>query len=236
MSKIDAYSVCNRILSKNRLANYKIDYILVKNENNTTKYQAYTTRKSDPDRMLRIEFNNEDSYKLRRVPDWDYNVDGYFLEDLENGFKIAYMPLETHYDFWCAIDEWRDEIDHQDGLQNYLSYCHMNDISKHEIGLLQLGEVDIMDLYQEKNAGYTIIAEMKCGEKAIVLGKRKNNPERFVTWQTYVDRRRGFDVGHYFSDFTHAYQDFEKRSHSMMDNELNTMKHKCHPKKIEQER
>ena len=40
MSKIDAYSVCNRILSKNRLANYKIDYILVKNENNTTKYQA----------------------------------------------------------------------------------------------------------------------------------------------------------------------------------------------------
>ena len=62
MSKIDAYSVCNRILSKNRLANYKIDYILVKNENNTTKYQAYTTRKSDPDRMLRIEFNNEDSY------------------------------------------------------------------------------------------------------------------------------------------------------------------------------
>ena len=56
--------------------------------------------------------------------------------------------------------------------------------------------------------------------------------ESYTKQQLDVYKRQG----HYFSDFTHAYQDFEKRSHSMMDNELNTMKHKCHPKKIEQER
>lgn len=236
MSNPYSYNICSQILSDTDYKSYQISYILAKKENNTIQYQAYAVSKDDPEEMICVIFNNEDSYELHSVAAWDFNVDSYLLDDLENDFMIDYMPLEEHYNFWCAIDEWRDEIDHHDGLQNYLSYCHMNGISKHEIGLLQLGEVDIMDLYQEKNAGYTIIAEMKCGEKAIVLGRRKNNPERFVTWQTYVDRRRGFDVGHYFSDFTHAYEDFEKRSHAMMDNELNEMKYKCHPKKMEQER
>ena len=165
MSNPYSYNICSQILSDTDYNSYQISYILAKKENNTIQYQAYAVSKDDPEEMICVIFNNEDSYELHSVAAWDFNVDSYLLDDLENDFMIEYMPLEEHYNFWCAIDEWRDEIDHHDGLQNYLSYCHMNGISKHEIGLLQLGEVDIMDLYQEKNAGYTIIAEMKCGEK-----------------------------------------------------------------------
>lgn len=236
MSKPDSYNICSQILRDTNYSNYQISYILTKKENNTIQCQGYAVSKDDPEEMICVIFNNENSYVLHNIAAWDYNVDDYLFDDLENDFKIDYMPLEEHYNFWCAINEYRDEIDHLDGLQRYLSYCHTNGIGEHEIGLLQLTPVNIMNMYQERNAGYTIIAEMKCGEKAIVLGQRKNNSERFVTWQTYVDRRRGFDIGHYFSDFTHAYEDFEKRSHAMMDNELNTMKYKCRPKKMELER
>lgn len=237
MNNTKSYSLCHSILRKNNLYDYQIRYILAKSEKHMMQYQAYAMSKNNPEEMFCVKFNRENSYEFHKVAEWDFNVDGYLLDDLENGFHIDYMSLEAHYDVWCAIDDLRGEIDHQDGLQKYLSYCHMNGIGKHEISLLQLNEIDIMDLYKERNAGYTIIAEMQCGERAIVLAERKNNPEKFVTWKTHVDRRQGFDVGHYFSDFTHAYEDFEKRSHSMMDTELFRMKYKCRSnKQKEQER
>jgi len=31
---------------------------------------------------------------------------------------IDYMSLECHYNTWCSIDEWRDELEHTNGLQN----------------------------------------------------------------------------------------------------------------------
>ncbi len=60
------------------------------------------------------------------------------------------MPLFEHYDVWCCIDQWREDVSHKDGLQKYLSYCQVNGISKHEIDLMQLESIDIMDLYVEK--------------------------------------------------------------------------------------
>lgn len=236
VNRPDSCKMCSEILSATDYSNFRISYILARKENNMVRYQAYAVSKDDPEEMICVKFSSENSYELHNVAAWDFNVDDYLLDDLENDFEIDYMSLEEHYNFWCAIDEWRNEINHQNGLQKYLSYCHTNGISENEIGLLKLTTVNIMDMYQEKNAGYTIIAEMQCGEMAIVLGERQNNPERYVTWRTFVDRRRGFDMGHYFSDFSDAYEDFEKRSHSMMENELNIMKRKCHHKKMEPER
>ena len=233
MNRADSYSLCHSILRENNSSDYQIDYILVKNENSVAQYQAYATSKNDVENMICIKFTDENSFEIHNVASWDFNIEEYFLNELENNYEIDYMPLESHYNFWCAIDEWRDEIEHQDGLQKYLSYCHINGISEHEISLLQLESINIMDLYQEKNVGYTIIAEMKCGEKAIVLAERKTDIAPYVTWTIRVDRKRGFDQGHYFSDFKSAYQDFEKRSHNMMDNELSFIKNKCRPKKRE---
>lgn len=232
----NSYEQCMQLLIKNHYAHYSIAYILKQKEESKTKYYALAYDKQEQENIISLTIEVDGSYYINSVPDWDFNVDGYLLEDLENGYEIDYMPLEEHYNYWYAINEWRDEIDHQDGLQKYLSYCHMNGISEHEIGLLQFEYVNIMDLYQEKNAGYTIIAEMKCGEKAIVLAERKSDIAQYVTWRTNVYRKRGFDLGHYFSDFKSAYQDFEKRSHDMMDDELSLTKNKCRPKKKVHER
>ena len=30
------------------------------------------------------------------IPDWDFNVDGYLLSELEQGYTIDYMSLECH--------------------------------------------------------------------------------------------------------------------------------------------
>ena len=198
MNRAVSYSLCHSILRENNSSDYQIDYILVKNENSVAQYQAYATSKNDVENMICIKFTDENSFEIHNVASWDFNIEEYFLNELENNYEIDYMPLESHYNFWCAIDEWRDEIEHQD-----------------------------------KNVGYTIIAEMKCGEKAIVLAERKTDIAPYVTWTIRVDRKRGFDQGHYFSDFKSAYQDFEKRSHNMMDNELSFIKNKCRPKKRE---
>lgn len=236
MKKSTSYNLYQNIFRENDFNNFQISYILSKSKNNATHYLAYAVSKDDPDDMICIKLTSNDSFEIHNVASWDFNIDDYFLSELENGYEIDFIPLEEHYNFWCVIDEWRDEISYQDGLQKYLSYCHINGISEHEIGLLQHGNINIMDLYQEKNAGYTIIAEMKCGERAIVLAERKSDIDPYVTWVTFVDRRRGFDMGHYFPDFKSAYQDFEVRSHSMMGNELNITKLKCRPKNFEKER
>lgn len=237
MSEKKGLYLCTEILRKSELyQQYSIAYILRKTTNAGIQYIASIYDIQDRDDMSFLNFNSDDNFYFKGVADWIYNVDDYFLAELEKGYEIEYMPLEEHYNIWWQIEDMRDEIDHNTGLQAYLSYCHKNSISKHEIEMLNLEKVDIMDMYIEKNAGYTIIAEMKCGEKAVVLAERKNNPDRFVTWRTTVNRSGGFDLGYYYSDFTSAYHNFEKRCHDMMNNELSIIKSRCKPKKLEHER
>lgn len=42
----------------------------------------------------------EDGYF--EIPEWDYSVDSYLFDDLENGYEIIYMPLDYHYAVWCC--------------------------------------------------------------------------------------------------------------------------------------
>jgi len=83
MSKIDAYSVCNRILSKNRLANYKIDYILQMSKSDNHHFIGYATSKENNDDMVYIKFKDKSMSEVYPIPDWDFNVDGYLLSELE---------------------------------------------------------------------------------------------------------------------------------------------------------
>ena len=141
----------------------------------------------------------------QNVPDWDFNIDDYLLSDLEDGYQIEYIPLEEHYNIWCAVEEWKDDIQHQDGLYSYLDHCKKSGISPEVISLLGLENVDIMNLYQERNGNYKIIGETKVGDQSVVIAHNPKAPSPFVTWRTTPSRIRGFDIGHYHSRFKDAY-------------------------------
>lgn len=190
--------------------NFSVSYILSKTNNYKLEEIMAVARNDDNcEEVIGIKLVDDKSIYYP-IADWDFNVDSYLLEDLENGYEFVYAPLQEHYNIWCQIDEWRDEIDHSDGLQKYLSSCQKQNVTKEAIALLGFNKVDITDLYQEVNGNYKIIADMSCGNKAVVLAYNKNAPAQYVTWRTTKNRIRGYDIGCYFTTFKDAYENFEK--------------------------
>lgn len=210
-----------------------INYILSrKGDENSPSYLCLASSTSDPDEIRCILIDDKQiTYKY--VPEWDFNIDDYLLSDLEAGYQIKYMTLEDHYNIWCAIEEWKDDIQHQDGLYSYLDHCKKSGITPEAISLLGLENVDIMHLYQERNENYKIIGETKVGEQSIVIAHNPKSPSPFVTWKTTPTRTRGFDIGHYYSRFKDAYEDYKKRCNEMMEDHLNIQYRKIKPKKKE---
>lgn len=210
-----------------------INYILSrKGDENSLSYLCLASSTSDPDEIRCILIDDKQiTYKY--VPEWDFNIDDYLLSDLEAGYQIEYMALEDHYNIWCAIEEWKDDIQHQDGLYSYLDHCKKSGITPEVISLLGLENVDIMNLYQERNENYKIIGETKVGEQSIVIAHNPKSPSPFVTWKTTPNRTRGFDIGHYYSRFKDAYEDYKKRCNEMMEDHLNIQYRKIKPKNKE---
>lgn len=212
----------------------KINYILSrKGGENSPSYLCLASSRSDPDEIRCITIDNDNQINYQNIPDWDFNIDDYLLSDLEDGYQIEYMTLEDHYNIWCAIEEWKDDIQHQDGLYSYLDHCKKSGITPEAISLLGLENVDIMNLYQEKNENYKIIGETKVGEQSIVIAHNPKSPSPFVTWKTTPTRTRGFDIGHYYSRFKDAYEDYKNRCNEMMEDHLNIQYRKIKPKNKE---
>lgn len=164
----------NNILRDNNDTNKQIGYILERKKTDGTiaaKAVAYDT--DDPEDLVQLTINENEMLSYSYLPQWDYNIEDYFFDELEQGYEIIYMPLSEHYGMWASIDMSRDEIEHVDGLQKYLSYCQQNEITSQTISLLGLKDIDIMTLYQEKNHGYEIVTEMNCNNESIVLGHNK---------------------------------------------------------------
>ena len=154
---------------------------------------------------------------------WDYNIDGYDFENLQDGYDIAYMSMDNHYNFWGVLEQWMpDEIDNTEGLQKYLSYCQRNGITKEVIeNVVGLSlEEDIMKYHVEKNQGYTIIAECTINEKSIVLAENKESPSPYATWETTPTRKYGYTAGHYFNSITEASKDYTRRSKQQLQFEI----------------
>ena len=66
-----------------------------------------------------------------KILEWDYNIEDYLLDDLENGFEIEYMTLDEHCGIWYTIDNWREDISHMKRsseisilLPNYMKSLH----------------------------------------------------------------------------------------------------------------
>ncbi len=229
MNNRESYHTCIDILRETEKYNFDILYIITKKEHDKRQYIAYAFSLDDPEDMLSIHVNSDGSYDTFSIAYWDFNIDDYLLESLENGYEIDYMPLVEHYDVWWCIDQWREDISHKEGLQNYLSYCQVNGIGKHEIDLMQLESIDIMDLHVEKNYNYQIIASTTIGNNTIVLGYNAKKDE-YVTWATTPTRKYGYDIGHYFSNYRGAFKDYRQRCTDMLDRHLQIVRNNTKPK------
>lgn len=208
-----------------------VDYILDKQqEDGTIQVNALAHNEVDSSHICEIHLDNQGHIEYGIVPDWDYNVDSYLLDDLENGFEIKYMPLEDHAVHWYCINDLRGEIGAEKGLQLYLAYCQAHDITHESLLTVRKDAPDIHDLYQEVNQNYKIIAEESCGHKAVVLAYNKRAPQRYVTWNTTRNRERGYDQGHYYNDYGRAFKDFKIRSHEMLEKHIHLQKERSKPK------
>lgn len=132
MNHIESYKECLKILKNHHYKNYEIDYILQMNKSNNHHFIGYATSKENNDEMVYVKFKDKSMSEVYSIPDWDFNVDGYLLSELEQGYTIDYMSLECHYNTWYSIDEWRNELEHTNGLQKYLSYCQKNAFKNYE--------------------------------------------------------------------------------------------------------
>lgn len=209
----------------------KVDYILdQKSEQGTVKIKALIHDELDTSLIYEVELDDNGNAEHYIIPDWDYNVDDYLLTDLQEGYQIVYMPLDDHAGHWFCINELRDDIHAEEGLQIYLSYCKEHGITQ-ELLLSNGNKVPfIQNLYQEMNNGYKIIAEVTVGKNSIVLGHKKNALQEYVSWETTSNRRRGFHQGHYFMDYDNAFADFNKRCQEVLASQLSVEKDKSKPR------
>ena len=224
----DYVEIVNEVLDKSEYAFLNISYILSKKTDNKEIIQAVAYKKDDPDIIIGVEID-EDT-KLSKYPEWAFNMDDYLFDDLQKGFEIRYMPLEEHYGIWCCIDEWRDDINSQDGMQKYLGYCQRKGINVKTLSLLEVEVKDVMDLYQETNGGYKILTDMSIGNNAIVLAHNPKSPSPYVTWETAADRNWGYQTGHYFTKYQPAFDDFVERCKGMFENNMRFKKEQSRSK------
>lgn len=228
---MDLQPYINRIsgMIRKEDTNEKISYLLYKEigKGNLDIYAISSDEFGDFSHLYEVYENIE---TLRPKEDWDFSIEYDFLELLQNGYEIGYMTLDAHCGMWYNVDIDKEEIVNQEGLQKYLKYCVKHHISQSVLVNLQDNTPDIMDLYQEKNAGFIIIASMICQDNAIVLGHNPNRGTPYVTWRTTKDRKGGYDLGHYFTSKKAAFEDYSKRCHKMMSTSLSIQQHRLNIK------
>lgn len=217
----DIISKSYQILETNELYDCRIDEILSKrNEDGTIGYQISAFDEKDGEAAYRVTINIPDLKECSELPSYDYNIDDYLLYDLENGFDIVYMSIDNHYGIWCSIDEWKDEIEHKDGLYQYLHYCMTHHISKETIGLrdhITMNVPDIMNLYKEKVDDYMIIDEICIGNQTVILGCCKEKAYPYATWLTTPARKDGYCFPKYYLNRESALSGLKSRSHRILD-------------------
>ena len=86
------------------------------------------------------------------VPEWDYNFDYYLYNRFEEGYKIACMTDEIHYNLWNSIHElYPTDIDNKDGVKYYVNYCKSHSINKYGLDKnTGLNTPDIMPMFKKK--------------------------------------------------------------------------------------
>ena len=114
---IEELTKVESILNGNDYDKYGIQYILKKDEN----ILAICNSHSNPEDIVEVVLNTDCSPVIEKIHEWDYSIYDDFLYYLEEGYKIIYIPLTTHYGIWCnLVDE--EDIFYKKGLQLYIDY------------------------------------------------------------------------------------------------------------------
>ena len=142
------YDQANFILDNDiNYQNCKIDYILENPKTDVVLLMA-----SDGNEVA-LEFELKDG-KLNyySVPEWDYNFDYYLYNRFEEGYKIACMTDEVHYNLWNSIhDLYPTDIDNKNGVKYYVDYCESHSINKYGLDKnTGLDTPDIMPMFKKK--------------------------------------------------------------------------------------
>ena len=206
----------------------KVSYVL---KNNHENIHAIAYDPSDPDRIFEITGKQNGGFLIHWIQEWDFNVDDYLLDDLEHGYEITYMPIDEHNSIWCWIELTSEDLNHSDGLQNYLKYCQTHDITPESVNSFGLAPVNIMNLYKETNQGYVIISEYTVNKTSYVIGHNPAAPSPYAVWKTSPNRAKGYDYGHYFSTYDDAFSDFYDRVWNEVDSAVK-MKRKNFNKEV----
>lgn len=218
------------VLREQEIYDGKINYILKKAFSiEGTQYVCFASSLSDNEKLYSIIFDINENIHSFNIADWNFNIDDYLLRYLENGYDIHEMSSDTHYGVWCQIDESRDEIEYKNGLQSYLHYCIQNNINEKFMKNFHK-QVNIMDLYLEKNQNYKIIASTDVGKNSVVLGYNEKNPSPYVTWSTDPNREYGYSSGHYFVTLESAFKDYKKRTKECLESHFRFEKNKLNIK------
>ena len=122
------YDQANFILDNDiTYQNCKINYILENPKTDEVLLMA-----SDGNEVA-IEFKLKNGkLDYYNVPEWDYNFDYYLYNRFEEGYKIACMTDEVHYNLWNSIHElYPTDIDNKAGVKYYVDYCKSHSINKY---------------------------------------------------------------------------------------------------------
>lgn len=207
----------NEFIENMDVFDYRISYILTRQEEETESFYCFAISKDEPDEAIEIEVDSIGNKSISNVLDWDYDVDNYLFSDLEDGSELQYMTIDTHSCIWEYIHNNYYEIENNIGMQKYLKYCKTHDIDFNVIKHIASDTYDAMKYYQEVNEGYHIIHESNINKTSFVIGENNNFPFPYVVWKTSENRKIGYTSESYFNNIQDAYNNVKERC----SNELN---------------
>ncbi len=115
------------ILNTDKYKDFYIQYII----KNRDEYENTFVLATNGDEMIGFNpFDNE----IEQIPDWAYNFDDDFFEELEWNKEIIYMTDDFHYDLWTDINKfYPNEFENKEGVIEYLKYCERNGITQERL-------------------------------------------------------------------------------------------------------
>ena len=123
----DIIKMSKEILNNDAYKNYYIQYII----KNRDEYENTFVFATNGDEM--IGFNPFEK-EIQEIPDWAYNFDDDFFEELEWNKEIIYMTDDFHYDLWTDINKfYPNEFENKEGVIEYLKYCQKNGITQERL-------------------------------------------------------------------------------------------------------
>lgn len=141
MTNEEILDLVNDVLKNSEYKDFELKYVTkVKDEFEN----SYAVAMNGEEIIGFNPFNKE----IENLPDWDFTFDGDLFDDLEWNREIIYMSPACHYDVWTEISQYYpNDIEHKEGMQEYLKYCKKNRIDVSKVQDFAKG-TDVKDVMQ----------------------------------------------------------------------------------------